>query len=129
MARANIRILVVDDNTEDLDNISSHFENEGVSVFKTNSAGKAFEIFKSERPHLIITEFALKQSTGLELVRKVRNIRKERKVPVIMYSYQRNSFDRDWALNQGVDTYLVKPVKNNDLVKIAKHLIRAYKYG
>lgn len=129
MGRQNIRILIVDDNKEDLENLVDYFEKEGVTVLQTDSANKAFELYKSERPHLIITEFALNNSTGLDLVRKVRLTKKEKKVPIIMYSHQKNSFDKEWALNQGVDTYLIKPIRNTNLVKIAKHLIRQYKHG
>lgn len=131
-SRKDYKILIVDPNEEDLKLVSNLFHKEGVTVFSIKTMEKALQIYDSEKPSVIISEYILgKYNTGIDLVRKIRKIEESSdKTPFLFHSNIRNREILDQAIFEGVDKCYIKPLDEEGLkrlVKSAKSLIRKYR--
>jgi DNA-binding response OmpR family regulator len=87
----------------------------------TDSEGALRAAMRSEI-NLLITELYL--PTGAEpcLVRATRRQRGLRRMKILVVSERSTADDRAWALTEGADAYLVKPVRLGRLLQVAGRL-------
>ncbi len=79
------KILVVDADTATIARIAEHFRGRGLAVLSSRDASEAVEIFRRERPNLVVMEIMLPRTDGFALARRLREETRLR-FPVIFYS-------------------------------------------
>jgi len=115
------KILVVDDEKSLLDLLSRVFTKEGYRVQTTSSAAKAIEVLEQEDLDLLITDIRLPEISGMEILRRCRELRPD--VPVIMITAYGNMKQAIEALKMGALDYIVKPFDMEELkITVAKGL-------
>ncbi len=67
-----ISILVVDDEEDIRDVLEIALKDIGYTVFLAENGEKAFEIFKSERPDIVITDIKMPVMDGIELLKRIK---------------------------------------------------------
>jgi PAS domain S-box-containing protein len=84
--------------------LDSKFE----KVFAAGDGAEALEIFKKEKPEIIITDIMMPKMTGLELSRVVKEIAPDTQI-IVTTAYSDASFFME-AIDSGINKFLTKPV-------------------
>ena len=116
-------ILVVDDDKEIVKAIEIYLGRENYKIFKAYNGIEAISIIKQEEIHLIILDIMMPQKNGMEVLEEIR---KDKKVPVIMLSAKSEDIDKIDGLNKGADDYVTKPFNPIELIARVNALIRRY---
>lgn len=107
-------ILVVDDEESVRMVLSQVLQEDGYSVTEAASAEQALELMNKETFCLVITDIVMPGMTGIELLKKIKQLYPETQV-IIMTSYA--SLDTAiTALRYGAYDYFFKPFKDIELV-------------
>ncbi len=96
---------------------------ESFNVIEASNGAIAYERIVEHLPDLVITDVAMPESDGFELLAKLRSDALTNAIPVVVFS-SRSSLDaRLSALGYGADAYLPKPFDPDELRYTASNLI------
>lgn len=123
--RDKIRVLVIDSPLSYIKDIYDIFDKEGLTVFYSNDSNDALEKCNEIYPHLLIIEVLSEPMNGLEIVRNIKKDDNFKNISIIMCSDRDDRFDKNWAKEQGVDIYLVKPINKDIIIRAAKKILRS----
>ena len=113
---AQDRVLIVEDEKLIRWSIKSRLEENGYVVSEVDSGKKAFELLEEEDFDLMLLDFRLPDTTGLEILRRVRQEAPETSV-VMMTAYGTVESAVE-AMKLGAFDYLTKPVNLDELTVI-----------
>ncbi len=118
------RILIVDDDPTIANMTARRIELLGYDVVSRTNSQEALELFQMhpDSYDLIITDQTMPGLTGDQLVRNIKTIRND--IPIIIctgYSAQMNAAI---AAQQGIDTYLLKPIDKFELAHSIRSLLK-----
>ncbi|MEW6101486.1 MAG: response regulator [Candidatus Omnitrophota bacterium] len=102
------KILIVDDEPDVCNAISSYFGKRGYDVIAAASAKVAMIEFLVERPALILMDIRMPETDGLECLRMIRRVDFE--VPIIMLTALTDEDTAKRALESGATDYITKPL-------------------
>jgi DNA-binding response OmpR family regulator len=102
------RVLVVDDEPDALELLQAFLEAKGYEVLTASDGEEALQKVKEERPHLILLDVRMPKMTGLEVLKRVREI--DREVGVIMVTAVNEEETGRQALQMGAFDYITKPL-------------------
>ena len=120
------KVLAADDETELLDALELYTERENIRLIKADNGITALELFRSEKPHLVLLDIMM---PGLDGFAVLKRIRAESHVPAIMFTARGEDYDKILGLGLGADDYITKPY--NPMVVVARikaQLRRSYDY-
>lgn len=120
------KVLAADDETELLDALELYTERENIKLIKTDNGITALELFRSEKPHLLLLDIMMPGLDGFAVLKKIRD---ESKIPAIMLTARGEDYDKILGLELGADDYITKPY--NPMVVVARikaQLRRNYDY-
>jgi CheY-like chemotaxis protein len=113
-----LRILVVDDDSDNLELTSIILETYGVQVMKAASASEALKIVRQFELDVLISDIAMPEEDGYSLIRQIRQVTQ---IPTIALTALAMPEERSMALKSGFQLYLTKPVEPMNLVtEVAK---------
>ncbi len=104
------RILVVEDNEDNLYLIRFVLEENGFEVIVARDGSDGVEKAIKEKPDLIIMDIQLPGIDGLETARRIRESEADGNVPIVALTSYAMTGDREKALNAGCTGYLEKPI-------------------
>ena len=116
---SKLNILLCESNPRVLSRLESWIKSMGESVNATVDGVIALEIFKTEKPDILLISQNLKSMGGVELIEEVKKIVPNQAV-VMMLSEEDTIFKR--AIDLQVDKYLNKPVEATQLFRILEDL-------
>ena len=109
-------ILVVDDSPTDLKYLSDILSRNGFSVSTAQSAEEALAKVKQSKPDLVLMDVVMPGQNGFQATRTLSSDEATKHIPVIICSTKGQETDRVWGMRQGAKDYIVKPVKQADLL-------------
>ncbi|XUW99712.1 MAG: response regulator transcription factor [Dehalogenimonas sp.] len=115
------KILVVDDEPKIVSTVRAYLEREGFQALEANDGRRALDLFKREKPDLIILDLMLPEVDGLEVCRQIR---RSSDVPIIMLTARQEDADKLIGLELGADDYVTKPFSPRELVARVKVVLR-----
>ncbi len=120
------KILLVDDEPELLNMVTSILENEGYTNIKTAStAGGAIDACKNFKPELAVLDVMLPDGNGFDLLRELKKISD---FPVLFLTARGEDEDKWKGFGSGADDYMVKPFLPKELTfRIMAILRRSYR--
>ncbi len=122
----NIKVLVVDDEESIQELVSYNLEQLGFVVVRASDGIEALEVFKTEKPDLILLDIMLPKLDGLEVCRQVRQ---KSAVPIIMLTARTTETDKILGLDFGADDYITKPFSPRELLARVNALLRRTNHG
>ena len=112
------RILIVDDEPAIRDMVAFALRKGDYEPVHAGDAREASAAIAERVPDLILLDWMLPGSSGLELARRWRRDDLTRDVPIIMLTARGEENDRVSGLESGVDDYVVKPFSARELLAI-----------
>jgi len=103
------RILVVDDNPDIRNSLSTLLRLRGHTVVVANDGPEAVAAFAARPPEIAIIDVGLPGYDGLEVARRVRSRPDFQSIPLIALSGYGADQDHAAAIEAGFDDYMVKP--------------------
>jgi PAS domain S-box-containing protein len=116
-ALAGIRILAVDDEPDSLQLLQFILESAGAEVQTASSGSAALEIFSQFNPNFLVSDIAMPDLNGHQLLQQIRAEHPEREILAIALTAYASSSDREYALRIGFERYFSKPIEPAVLVQ------------
>jgi CheY-like chemotaxis protein len=110
------RVLVVDDDRDARELANRLLEDCKATVDLAGSAWEALRLVKERRPDVLVTDIGMPEMDGYELLRQVRLIEGDVRIPAIALTAFARSEDRTRALRAGFLVHVAKPVEPTELV-------------
>ncbi len=127
-ARFTCRVLLVDDNSDMADLISTHLKDPRIILTIATGGREGIEAFKDGSPDLVLMDIQMPEVDGYEATRAIRfweNRKNLRPTPIAALT----SFESAAALSEifisGCTTYLRKPVTRSVLLQTVNQYFRA----
>lgn len=118
-----LKILLVEDNIEILENTCEMLSLSGLTVFMASGAREGLAIVSDEKPDVIITDVIMPDMDGWQMVERLRDDPDTAGIPVIFLTGHTDSAYRERARSLGVVDYLVKPFTNRQLMQMLERYI------
>lgn len=115
------KLLVVDDETNIRTLIKKYAQYEGYETVEAVNGMDAVAKCRAEDFDLIIMDVMMPELDGFSAVREIR---KTKKIPVIMLSARGEEYDRIHGFEVGVDDYVVKPFSPKELMMRVAAVLR-----
>ena len=118
------RILVVDDNLQNLELIVAYLEDLGCQIDTATDGPEALEKVQQADYNLILLDIMMPKMSGFEVCPKLKSDPRTRDVPVIMVTALNELHDIERAVASGTDDFVSKPVNRLELLTRVKSLLR-----
>jgi signal transduction histidine kinase len=115
-----VHVLIVEDDTDSRNVLAVLLQRLGALVEAVASAKEAYERVMHRRPDVLVSDIGMPDEDGYSLIRRVRLLGGERKLPAIALTAYARRQDADAALASGYDRHLAKPVAPADLIRAIK---------
>ena len=119
------RVMIVDDSPTDALNLKNILQKAGHTVMEATSGSDAIPRIRSERPDCVVMDVVMPGINGFQATRTLSRDPATSTIPIIVCSSKSQETDRVWALRQGAREYLVKPVKEGDLLAKIRSVLGA----
>jgi len=119
---SKLKILVVEDDKDILKLLRYNLEKEGHAVVPAGDGDEGVQIFRREKPRLVILDLMLPKVDGLEACRLMRA--ENKKVPILMLTAKNTEVDKIVGLEMGADDYVTKPFSVREVMVRVKTLLR-----
>jgi len=113
---AGVYVLVVDDDEDTLELMRAALAQRGASVTAVSSAAQGLESIRTFRPDVLISDIAMPDEDGYELIQKVIALDLEPQIPSIAITAYAKEEDKERALAAGFHHYLAKPVELGEFI-------------
>jgi CheY-like chemotaxis protein len=92
-------------------------------VQTASSVAEALELFKADRPDIVLSDIGMPERDGYELIRTLRTLPSGKNVPAAALTALARSEDRMRALNAGYQAHVSKPVAPAELIAVVRSLV------
>ena len=121
------RILVVEDNRDNMTLITDILESLNYLVIPAYDGQHGVLLAQSEMPNLILMDLSLPIKDGWTATREIKGDKNLMHIPIIALTAHAMSGDRERALDAGCDDYVSKPINVPDLLVKITTLLAAKK--
>ncbi len=123
-AETKKRLLIVEDDRPIADLLKHHFTAAGYTVISTADGDEALILIDEIKPDLVLLDWMIEGTSGLEVCRRLRKSPQTARLPVIMLTARGDEEDRVRGLETGADDFVAKPFSPKELVARANALLR-----
>ncbi len=97
------RILIVEDERTVARGLEYGLEKEGFAVLLAENGGKALDLARTQKPHLILLDIRLPDISGFDICRQLRG--EGARMPILMLTARDEAIDKVLGLELGADDY------------------------
>ena len=120
----NRTILIVDDEASIRDMIAAALEMAGYHSIEASDALTAHSIIVDQKPDLILLDWMMPGTSGVELARRIKREPLTCEIPIIMLTAKGEEDHKIQGLEAGADDYITKPFSPRELVARLKAVLR-----
>ncbi|MGM0450925.1 MAG: phosphate regulon transcriptional regulator PhoB [Pseudomonadota bacterium] len=117
-------VLIVDDEPSIREMIAVALEMAGYRYIEAGDARQAHSLVVDERPDLIILDWMLPGTSGVDLARRLKRDEGTSEIPIIMLTARTEEDNRIQGLEVGADDYITKPFSPREMVARLKAVLR-----
>lgn len=117
-------ILIVDDEAAIREMIRVGLELAGYDCLEASNAQDAHGLIMDKRPDLVLLDWMMPVTSGLELLRRLRREELTKDLLVIMLTAKDDEDNRVQGLDVGADDYVTKPFSSRELMARIKAVLR-----
>lgn len=104
------KVLVIEDNTDNLRLITYALKRAGYEVIAAESGEEGVDMAIKERPYFIIMDIGLPGIDGIEATKRIRASEGDYNIPIIAMTSYAMVGDREKILAAGCNGYFEKPI-------------------
>jgi PAS domain S-box-containing protein len=121
---AGLRVLVVDDDRDARELVTDVLRSRGITVTSAASADEGIVALDRDVPDVIVSDIAMPERDGYELIRQIRQRPPDRGglVPAVALTAYARPEDSERSLSSGFQLHLAKPVEVDYLVSAVASL-------
>ena len=120
-----MRVLIAEDNPENLDMLRRRLERRGFAVFAAQDGQAAVAMTNELRPDIVLMDVSMPILSGLEATRAIRADANVASTPIVALTAHAMDGDRARCMEAGCDAYATKPVDLPGLIATMERLVRA----
>ena len=120
----DVKVLLVDDETDVLDFRKYNLEKEGFWVYTARDGVEAIQMAKKMNPHLIILDLMMPKMDGIETCRELRNMPEFKNTIITFLTARDEDYSQIAGFEVGADDYITKPIKPRVFISRIKALLR-----
>lgn len=117
-------VLIVDDSPTEQHVLRAIMEKAGFHVESALDGQTGITRAKEIHPCLILMDVVMPVLNGFQATRKLKEDNNTASIPVIIITTKDQETDKAWAIRQGAQGYLVKPVTPPELLKEVEAVMR-----
>lgn len=121
---SNARILLVEDNADNLELVKFLLERAGYDVITAANGQAGLEIAARELPDLVLMDLSLPQMDGWTAARALRSNPLTAGIPLIALTAHTLPRDRKNAMDSGFDEFLSKPLNVQTFHETVKRVMQ-----
>jgi two-component system cell cycle response regulator len=118
------RILVVDDNQDNIEIIATRLRFRGYEILEASDGSQALELVRESAPDLILLDVMLPDIDGYEISRRIKGADDLPFIPIILVTARDSTQDKVAGLDAGADDYLTKPINFPELEARVRSMLR-----
>lgn len=118
------KILIVDDESAIRDMLRVALEMAEYQVLEASNAQDAHGLIIDEKPDLILLDWMMPGTSGIELARRLKRDEVTANTPIIMLTAKGEEDNKIQGLEVGADDYITKPFSPRELVARLKAVLR-----
>jgi PAS domain S-box-containing protein len=119
----NYRVLIAEDNADNRLLLTRILESVGFEVQAVNNGNEAVETFQSWLPDFIWMDIRMPVMDGYEATKQIRALPNGQNVKIAALTASAFIEDRDSILSAGCDDMLTKPLREDDIFEVMRHLL------
>ncbi len=123
-AQKTPKILVVDDNIQNLELLQAYLEAIDCETIPAEDGQEALEKVKEEKPDLVLLDIMMPKMSGFEVCKRIKNAPETSHIPVIMVTALSEFADIERGIDSGTDDFLSKPINKLELLTRVKTMLR-----
>ncbi|HEX6045619.1 MAG TPA: response regulator [Pyrinomonadaceae bacterium] len=130
-ALEGITVLLVEDESDTRDMLTTILHECGARVVAVESAQDALSCIENELPNIILSDIGMRGENGYDLIKQIRSLPPEKggTIPAVALTAYAGPSDRRRALVAGFHVHLAKPVEPDELLAVIKSLGRTTSGG
>ena len=117
------KILIIEDEPEQIQLISMRLKANGYEVISANTAKEGLRATGEEKPDLILLDILLPDMNGLEVAESLKADNMTKDIPIIAITAVGTQDIEEQCRNAGIGGFLRKPYESQDLVKKIKEYL------
>lgn len=118
------KILIVEDEQAIRQMVSLTLDNAGFETLTANDVGQARSLIHRTSPDLILMDWMLPGTSGIELARALKSSAGTRDIPIIMLTARGDENDKVRGLDAGAEDYISKPFSPKEMVARIRAVLR-----
>lgn len=103
------KVLIGDDSKLARCVISQSIADLGLQILEANAGNSVIRAINKQKPNLVILDLSMPYPDGLTILRKIREDKDFKKLPVIICSVEGGHYERTLSEQLGVSAYIIKP--------------------
>jgi two-component system phosphate regulon response regulator PhoB len=123
------KVLIIEDEPSQLELLSYNLDVEGYDVYKAETGEDGLLILQEVEIDLVLLDWMLPQTSGLEICRQIKRSKFNKSIPVIMLTARGEEDDKVRGLDTGANDYIVKPYSIKELLARVRAGLRNAKGG
>jgi len=117
-------ILIVDDSSSVRNFVGMALEKQGFITLSANDGIEALEVLDKESVDLMITDLEMPKMDGFKLIEQIRGKSKLDTLPIVILTGRTGKAQRDKGSKLGANSFIGKPFKEGDLLKVISDFIK-----
>ena len=110
-------VLIIDDSPTELHVYKGMLEKHGHKVETAKNGEEGIGKAQNIKPDLILMDVVMPGMNGFQATRELSRNAVTTAIPIIIITTKDQETDKVWGLRQGAKDYIVKPVKEDVLIK------------
>lgn len=119
-----LRVLIVDDDADTLQLMATALSSRQANVTAVSTAGEALDAFQTSKPDVLVSDIAMPEEDGYDLITKLRAMEENENTPAVAITAYAKDEDRVRALSSGFQIYLAKPIELSELISAVARAAR-----
>ncbi|OQX76134.1 MAG: hypothetical protein B6D54_04545 [Epsilonproteobacteria bacterium 4484_65] len=121
VAMYDVSLLYIEDDTKAQEHYAKGFSTLFHKVYLASDSRSGFSLYQKEKPDILLVDIELPDESGLSLIKRIRQKDQETIIVILSaFSQQEKLLE---AIGLGLYRYLIKPVRNTELLSVLKESI------
>ncbi|WP_106476826.1 phosphate regulon transcriptional regulator PhoB [Phytohalomonas tamaricis] len=117
-------VLIIDDEPAIREMIAIALEMADFNVLEAGNAQQGHALIVDEKPDMILLDWMLPGTSGIELAHRLKREETTREIPIILLTAKGEEDNKIQGLESGADDYITKPFSPRELVARLKAVLR-----